>query len=737
MALRKTKKDNKQMQEKLQAEIEAAKQQQDTQAAATPAPNASEDNTQKDSASPNEQRVIVIKDENGNDRRVGVSGDPNAQKLLTGEVRHNSWKDLANAKPGDWWYGSDNQIHVVTDQDVRFAQMKLDELTKQETENSGLNNTGDATSSTSQPTNRTTKANSGDGLLGILKATSEDLNQRKADPNAEYTGIPGENAQGNALGYRSVINDIKDVAYTNDDLKAARLNDSVRQEAIAAKKEAKGVINDIKKYDREYTDLLSDLEKTNKKSEKMLIKGLINERKAKLDELQGRVDSINAEFESKYGMTINEAMTGSDKNTEALEAASIDPEALSVLAGEKYSEIAGLLGQRAEVNEELDYISDDIKDDIDLLLQPNTSQEQLEAIYAKLEKIEPKLREVINNKANLNKSTLDAIGEVVNKIDDEDVKEAYQNLQGMAQGFLEQKIDISNPETLKALQTYEKEFSNIIRNQEMYDKDTRYASDMRLSAINRLMFNIFDDLKSAVVFGVALESGNPQVIRSALDQYNYKIQEAENKRKTDQYGAYTENRIREITQDNIARFKKITEIDPDIAKLEKVLNIQEGEAGKRQMDALEAGFEAFNKYKQDNPGSAVDFAAWVSANRNAGGVLGQVISTLLMNFPDLKNAASTLLQGTNDTSSDGTKKENIIDVSGGKKKTSSILDGVVGKLGDKRQAEQPKEKDTALIMDMQNTVSQALASRAAPPQAGAPQAGTPKTSNGFGRTNLA
>ena len=75
-------------------------------------------------------------------------------------------------------------------------------------------------------------------------------------------------------------------------------------------------------------------------------------------------------------------------------------------------------------------------------------------------------------------------------------------------------------------------------------------------------------------------------------------------RKTDQYGAYTENRIREITQDNIARFKKITEIDPDIAKLEKVLNIQEGEAGKRQMDALEAGFEEFNKYKQEHPGES-------------------------------------------------------------------------------------------------------------------------------------
>ena len=763
MAIRKTKKDNKQMQEKLQAEIETAKQQQNTQTVSPAVPNASEDNTQKDSASPNEQRVIVIKDENGNDRQVGISGDPNAEKFLSGKAVQNSWDSIANANIGDFWIGSDDQIHVVTQRDINYSKQQL----KKPAGDNEPNGAGDATSPNSQPTNKTTKANSGDGLLGRLKATSADLNERKANPDGEYTGIPGENAQGNALGYRSVINDIKDVAYTNNDLQAARLNDSVRQEAIAAKKEAKSVANDIKKYDREYTDLLGTLEKTNKKSEKMVIKGLINERKAKLDELQGQVDSINSEFEKKYGMTINEAMSGSDKNAEALEAAGIDPEALSVLAGEKYGEIADLLGQRAEVNEQLDYISDSIKGDIETLLQPNTDSDKLKEVYARIDQITPELSKVLKDKVNLNKNTLDSLGEVIEGIDDPDVKEAYQNLQGMAQGFLEQKIDIANPETLKALQTYEKDFSDIIKNQEMYDKDTRYANDMRLSAVNRLMFNIFDDIKSAIVFAAAIESGNPQAVRSALDMYNYKIQEAENKRKTDQYGAYTENRIREITQDNIARFRKITEIDPDIAKLEKVLNIQEGEAGKRQMDALEAGFEEFNKYKQEHPGEAIDFAAWVSAYKNEGGIAGQIISALLMNFPGLKKAIENNINKANSAAGDyasggivpGNSYSgdnltanvnsgemilnqeqqanlwNLINNGSNKKKTASFLDNAISKSSKKKEPE--KEKDPALMMDMQNTVGQALASRVAPPQANAPQAGAPKTSNGFGRTNLA
>jgi hypothetical protein len=89
---------------------------------------------------------------------------------------------------------------------------------------------------------------------------------------------------------------------------------------------------------------------------------------------------------------------------------------------------------------------------------------------------------------------------------------------------------------------------------------------------------------------------------------------------------------------------------------------------------------------------------------------------------------------TNDTGSDETKKEDITNISSTKKRTSSILDGVVGKLSEKNK---PEQKDPALMMDIQNTVGQALAARAAPPQAGAPQAGAPKTNNGFGRTNLA
>jgi hypothetical protein len=324
------------------------------------------------------------------------------------------------------------------------------------------------------------------------------------------------------------------------------------------------------------------------------------------------------------------------------------------------------------------------------------------------------------------------------------------------------------------------ELDDIVKHQEEYNADTKYARDARLSAFNKLMFDVFDRLKTDLVFLAAVEFENPQMMRSALDDFNYKLEAAENKRQTDKFGAYTENRLREITQDNIARFKKITEIDPDIAKLERVLNIQEGEAGRRQMDALESGFEEYNKYKREHPGDSKDFSAWVSAYKNEGGIIGQVVSTLLMNFPGLRKAIekaagedttteNTTSENTNaigDYASGGIvpgdsysgdkltanvnsgemilnkeQQANLWNLINGKepgkdKKTSKWLDNATSKLS-KQKNEEEKKPDPVLTMDVQNTVNQALAARAAPPQAAAPQAGAPKTNNGFGRTNLA
>ena len=67
-------------------------------------------------------QVIVMTDEEGNPRKVGTTTDPNAKNMLTGKAVANSYEAIANANIGDFWVDRENNIHVVTDQDIKYSK---------------------------------------------------------------------------------------------------------------------------------------------------------------------------------------------------------------------------------------------------------------------------------------------------------------------------------------------------------------------------------------------------------------------------------------------------------------------------------------------------------------------------------------------------------------------------------------------------------------------------------------
>jgi hypothetical protein len=71
-------------------------------------------------------KVIVVKDENGNNRKVGVSSDTDVN-ALTGSAIANSYKAIAEANVGDFWIDSNNIIHVVTQGDINYCKGKIQE----------------------------------------------------------------------------------------------------------------------------------------------------------------------------------------------------------------------------------------------------------------------------------------------------------------------------------------------------------------------------------------------------------------------------------------------------------------------------------------------------------------------------------------------------------------------------------------------------------------------------------
>ena len=71
------------------------------------------------------QKVIVVKDENGNDRKVGVSSDTEVT-ALTGSAVANSFAAIAQAQVGDFWIDKNNNIHVVTQGDIDWSKAQLE-----------------------------------------------------------------------------------------------------------------------------------------------------------------------------------------------------------------------------------------------------------------------------------------------------------------------------------------------------------------------------------------------------------------------------------------------------------------------------------------------------------------------------------------------------------------------------------------------------------------------------------
>ena len=71
------------------------------------------------------QKVIVVKDENGNNRKVGVSSDTDVN-ALTGSAVANSFAAIAQAQVGDFWIDKNNNIHVVTQGDIDWSKAQLE-----------------------------------------------------------------------------------------------------------------------------------------------------------------------------------------------------------------------------------------------------------------------------------------------------------------------------------------------------------------------------------------------------------------------------------------------------------------------------------------------------------------------------------------------------------------------------------------------------------------------------------
>ena len=580
-------------------------------------------------------------------------------------------------------------------------------------------NTGDVI-----PNNPQNPERSYNGLKEIDQDIT-DLEGNLADPHAAYTGNPVMNPDNTTNGYRNIGSDIKDILYADDRVKEARMNDATRVEAESNKKKLNRLLEAEKTYEQTLDKLNKDLVKENSKTRKAIIKSAISQVSKRAKDIDDQIAAIKGDIKAEN-----------------------ERELMNALSEDQRIKLAELNVEKTQLDRHLGYLMNDLQGDIDIFLDPNADTTVKQQSIAKLQEYIPEIQDNLKNRLNIASGELSNIAETVNSTGNKDFIEALNNINAAIEMFNQQGLNIQDPKTAKQLGAFVDRLDDIIKHQDKYDLDTRYANDMKSSAVNRLLFDIFDEVKTAFVFIAAIESGNPQLIRSSIDVYNNKIQQAEADYKVGQIKGLEENKVRELTGQSIADFFTTSQAKPQLDMLREQLHIQTAEQEQELMKGLEKSFEEFNRYKNANPGKATDFSAWVLDRSNKGNPLSMLISASLQN-PD---AVKSILQGlysafTNmgKTNSDRNEKTDIISL-GSKGKSDKWIDNALSKANAKKaekteEAENNEEEtpqlDPALMLDMQNTVSQALASRAAPPQAGAPQAGTPKTNNGFGRTNLA
>ena len=276
-----------------------------------------------------------------------------------------------------------------------------------------------------------------------------------------------------------------------------------------------------------------------------------------------------------------------------------------------------------------------------------------------------------------------------------------------------------SPEELEMMDEITDNIDRLAQDERLNDENIQTAETKLDSAKAKYSYYLFDQIKAWAAFLIGLSQGNPQMVYSAMEQFNKKISDAEADYKTGEIKAFENNNVKDITGEADAQYT-LEQLFPGVEN-QKVLNQLNREQKAEAVKALERAFEEYQNYT--SKGGNEDFAVWFATQQNTeGGVLGvlkALISTGALNWDAIKNWAA-------DSAKDSAKKAGI-PLSKAENNTSGMGSGLAGGILDsilssaKGQMQQQSEH-TKTVRDKQGTVGQALASRLGG-QGSAPQGG--------------
>lgn len=280
-----------------------------------------------------------------------------------------------------------------------------------------------------------------------------------------------------------------------------------------------------------------------------------------------------------------------------------------------------------------------------------------------------------------------------------------------------------SPEELEMMGEMIDNIDQLAQNERLNDENIQTAETKLDSAKAKYSYYLFDQIKAWAAFLIGLSQGNPQMVYSAMEQFNKKISNAESDYKAGEIKAFENNNVKDITGEADAQYT-LEQLFPEI----------ENEKLKRQFqrmdkaEAVQALRNSFRAFQGDggDPDDEAAFKAWFTAQtakespNSIMGILGTLIQAGALNWDSLKDWVSGQVKdGAKNAGAPLSKAENNTGGGMGSGLAGGILDSILASA--KGQMQQQSEH-TKTARDKQGTVGQALASRLGG-QGAAPQGG--------------
>lgn len=259
------------------------------------------------------------------------------------------------------------------------------------------------------------------------------------------------------------------------------------------------------------------------------------------------------------------------------------------------------------------------------------------------------------------------------------------------------------PEEADTLRNLGKDIGKVIEEERLKDPRIMDAEDRVNSANAKMGYFLFDNIKSMVILLASLESGSPQRIYTALEQFNKKIADAEAGYTQDEIKALSSNNVKDITGQADAQYN-LEQLLPELEKNKAFKNMSKADKA-MAVEQLELAFEEYQKYV--GSGGKEDFAVWFATQQDNGSgwaaIIKQLISAGALNLDLLKTFGGSSAPAPTAKPKGKTVGFDLGTGGNTQRLAQNILNSV------NKEAE--KGQQTKKLRDVQATVNNAVASR--------------------------